>query len=94
MTQQNNPTHAEPDEELEEILFKVWNDGKSEPYEIREGLHRNTIEEAKTELLAYFTARERQILQKLLDNGHGGGNWRRLIIQELDTLGLQEETHE
>ena len=25
-------------------------------------------------------------LQSLLENGHGGGNWRRLLIQFIETL--------
>lgn len=28
------------------------------------------------------------ILERILANGHGGGNWRRLITMELETLRL------
>lgn len=28
---------------------------------------------------------------KLLEHGHGGGNWRRLVIQAREALGLEEK---
>ena len=30
---------------------------------------------------------KREVLQKLLKNGHGGGNFRRLILKELEEKG-------
>jgi len=30
----------------------------------------------------------KEILEKILEQGHGGGNWRRLIIEALNKLNL------
>lgn len=71
-----NPDEAELDELVRDIAFLK--------YEALDDA------EAKARLLAYIEKRESQRLQKILDNGHGGGNFRRLILQELAVLRQTE----
>lgn len=56
---------------------------------------QSEIKEAKAKILsAHNSSLEEAVrlkLQKIYENGHGGGNWRRLILQELTTLTKDQE---
>ncbi len=37
----------------------------------------------------YSQEKAKAILQRILDAGHGGGNWRRVVQVELEKLGAE-----
>lgn len=94
MTMQSSET-----DELEE-LYTLVND----VFEINIGEHpARSREEAKERLLKsgeaiqayidkHYLSKQRVVEAfKLLEHGHGGGNWRRLVIQAREALGLEEK---
>lgn len=85
------------DEILDDLAYEAVEDvkrvlkGKDEPEEAAANTER-AIAQAAAAIDALVKSEKKALLQSLLDQGSGGGNWRRLITTRLAALSDKEKS--